>query len=66
MTRWIRLDRVKGKKYVIMVTTGVDTAANSAGKITKKIKDTTRVTVFPISIGWALREYCETHGCTGM
>ena len=21
--------------------------------------------MFPISIGWALREYCETHGCTG-
>jgi VWFA-related protein len=24
------------------------------------------VTIFPISIGWIMREYCETHGCTGM
>jgi hypothetical protein len=28
-------------------------------------KDTKDVSIFPISIGWALREYCETHGCTG-
>ena len=61
-----RLDRVEGKKYVILVTTGVDTFSKlTLDKITKKIKDTKDVTVFPISIGWALREYCETHGCTG-
>jgi hypothetical protein len=34
-------------------------------KITKKIKDTKDVTVFPISIGWQFREYCEVHHCTG-
>jgi len=51
---------------VILVTTGVDTFSKlTLDKITKKIKDTKDVTVFPISIGWALREYCETHGCTG-
>jgi VWFA-related protein len=61
-----RLDHVEGKKYVILVTTGVDTFSKlTLDKITKKIKDTKDVTVFPISIGWALREYCETHGCTG-
>src|SRR5258706_11351791 len=61
-----RLDRVEGKKYIIMVTTGVDTFSKlTLDKITKKVKDTKDVTVFPISIGWALREYCETHGCTG-
>jgi VWFA-related protein len=61
-----RLDRVEGKKYIILVTTGVDTFSKlTLDKITKKIKDTKDVTIFPISIGWALREYCETHGCTG-
>jgi len=61
-----RLDRVEGKKYVILVTTGVDTFSKlTLDKITKKIKDTKDVTIFPVSIGWALREYCETHGCTG-
>jgi VWFA-related protein len=62
-----RLDRVEGKKYVILVSTGVDTFSKlTLDKITKKVKDTKDVTIFPISIGWYLREMCETHGCTGM
>jgi len=62
-----RLDRVEGKKYVILVSTGVDTFSKlTYDKIVKKVKDTKDVTVFPISIGWYLREYCETHGCTGL
>ena len=61
-----RLDRVEGKKYVILVTTGIDTFSKlTLDKITKKIKDTKDVTIFPISIGWMLREYCEVHHCTG-
>jgi VWFA-related protein len=61
-----RLDRVEGKKYVILVSTGIDTFSKlTLDKITKKIKDTKDVTIFPVSIGWALREYCEVHGCTG-
>jgi VWFA-related protein len=57
-----RLDRVEGKKYVILVTTGVDTFSKlTLDKIMKKIKDTKDVTIFPISVGWMLREYCETH-----
>jgi len=61
-----RLDRVEGKKYVILVSTGVDTFSKlTLDKITKKIKDTKDVTIFPVSIGWALREYCEVNHCTG-
>ncbi|HYM76252.1 MAG TPA: VWA domain-containing protein [Candidatus Dormibacteraeota bacterium] len=57
-----RLDRVDGKKYVILVTTGVDTFSKlTLDKIMKKIKDTKDVTIFPISVGFILREYCETH-----
>lgn len=59
-----RLDRVEGKKYVILVTTGVDTFSKlTLDKITKKIKDTKDVSIFPISVGFILREYCETHRC---
>ncbi len=61
-----RLDRVEGKKYVILVTTGVDTFSKlTLDKILKKVKDTKDVTIFPISVGFMLREYCETHpgGC---
>ncbi len=61
-----RLDRVEGKKYVILISTGVDTFSKlTLDKITKKIKDTKDVTIFPVSIGWYLREYCEVHHCTG-
>ncbi len=27
----------------------------------KKIKDTKDITIFPISVGFMVREYCETH-----
>src|SRR5580658_196049 len=57
-----RMDRVEGKKYIILVTTGVDTFSKlTLDKIMKKIKDTKDVTIFPISVGFMLREYCETH-----
>ena len=56
-----RLDRVEGKKYVILVTTGVDTFSKlTLDKIMKKIKDTKDVTIFPISVGFMMREYCDS------
>jgi len=61
-----RIDRIEGHKYVIVITTGIDTFSKlNLGQIMKKVKATRDVTIFPISIGWALRNYCETHGCTG-
>jgi VWFA-related protein len=51
-----RLDRVEGKKYIILVTTGVDTFSKlTLDKITKKVKDTKDVTIFPISVGQIAR-----------
>ena len=59
-----RLDRVEGKKYVILVTTGIDTFSKlTLDKIIKKIRDTKDVTIFPVSVGFIVREYCETHQC---
>jgi VWFA-related protein len=63
-----RLDRVEGKKYIILVTTGIDTFSKiTLDQIMKKIKETKDVTIFPISVGFIVREYCETHpgGCRG-
>lgn len=58
-----RLDRVEGKKYIILVTTGVDTFSKiTLDQMMKKIKQTKDVTIFPISVGFIVREYCETHG----
>jgi VWFA-related protein len=57
-----RLDRVEGKKYIILVTTGIDTFSKiTLDKMMKKIKDTKDVTIFPVSVGFMLREYCETN-----
>ena len=51
-----RLDRVDGKKYVILVTTGFDSFSKlTLDKITKKIRDTKDVTIFPISVGQIAR-----------
>jgi VWFA-related protein len=51
-----RLDRVEGKKYVILITTGFDSFSKlTLDKITKKIKDTKDVTIFPISVGQIAR-----------
>jgi VWFA-related protein len=58
-----RLDRVEGKKYIILVSTGVDTFSKiTLDAITKKIKDTKDVTIFPISVGWIIREMYEARG----
>jgi VWFA-related protein len=57
-----RLDRVEGKKYVILVTTGIDTFSKlTLDKMMKKIKDTKDVTIFPICVGFIVREFCDTH-----
>jgi VWFA-related protein len=61
-----RLDRVEGHKYIILVSTGIDTGLRlTLDQILKKVKTTHDITIYPISIGWILREYCESHGCTG-
>jgi VWFA-related protein len=58
-----RLDRIEGKKYIILVSTGVDTFSKlTLDKITKKIKDTKDVTIFPMSVGWIVREMYEARG----
>lgn len=59
-----RVERIEGRKYVILVTTGVDTFSKlNLDQIMKKIKATKDVTIFPVSVGFAVRQYCETHRC---
>jgi VWFA-related protein len=61
-----RLDRVEGKKYIILVTTGIDTFSKlTLDKIMKKIKDTKDVTIFPVSVGFIVRECYESGRCRG-
>ena len=59
-----RIDRIEGKKYIILVTTGVDTFSKlTLDQTFKKIKSTKDVTIYPISVGFTAREYCEVHHC---
>ena len=58
-----RIDRIEGHKYIILITTGIDTFSKlNLDQITKKIKNTKDVTIFPISVGWQSREYFESRG----
>jgi VWFA-related protein len=62
-----RLDRIEGHKYVVLISTGIDTFSRlKLDQILAKVKKTHDVTIFSMSIGWQLRNYCETHGCTGV
>jgi VWFA-related protein len=62
-----RLQRIEGHKYVVLVSTGIDTFSKlKLDQILDKVKKTPDVTIFSMSIGWQLRNYCETHGCTGV
>ena len=58
-----RIDRIEGKKYIILVSTGVDTFSKlTLDKILKKVKTTKDVTIYPISVGFYARERAESHG----
>jgi VWFA-related protein len=60
-----RLDRVEGKKYIILVSTGIDTFSKiTLDKVYKKVKDTKDVTIFPVSVGGAIRIMYEAAGRT--
>jgi VWFA-related protein len=61
-----RLARVEGHKYLILVSSGYDSFSRiTLDKVYKKVKDTKDVTIFPVSMGWQLRNACELSHCTG-
>ncbi|MGD0415361.1 MAG: VWA domain-containing protein [Terriglobales bacterium] len=62
-----RCDRIEGKKYVILVSSGRDTFSRlTLDQIIKKIKSTKDVTIYAISIGWQWREMVDAHSRGGM
>jgi VWFA-related protein len=55
-----RLDRVEGRKEIILIGSGVDTFSKiNFDKVLKKIKDTRNVTIYSISTGFLWRERME-------
>jgi VWFA-related protein len=58
-----RIDRIEGKKYIILVSSGADTFSKlTLDQILKKIKSTKDVTIYPVSIGWVYREMRDSRG----
>jgi len=57
-----RLDRVEGHKYIILISSGVDTFSKlNFDKVSKKIKATHDITIFPISTGFLFREAADPY-----
>lgn len=55
-----RLDRVEGRKEIILIGSGVDTFSKiNFDKVLKKIKDTRNVTIYTISTGFLWRQRME-------
>ena len=56
-----RLDRIEGRKYVILIASGIDTfSKTNYDKILKKIQATPNVSIFSVSTGEAFRQFMET------
>ncbi len=61
-----RIDRIEGRKYIILISSGADTFSKlTYDQILKKVKSTKDITIYPISIGWWIREYMDSHGMAG-
>ncbi|HEV2464946.1 MAG TPA: VWA domain-containing protein [Acidobacteriaceae bacterium] len=58
-----RLTRVPGRKYIVLVGSGVDTFSKiTLDKTLQKIKETPNVTIFSIGTGQLARMYAENRG----
>lgn len=58
-----RVDRIEGKKYIILVSSGADTFSKlNYDQILKKVKSTKDVTIYAVSIGWYYREMADSFG----
>ena len=58
-----RLDRVQGRKYIVLISSGRDTFSKlTYDKILKRVKASRDVTVFTVSTGGAIRAMTEGRG----
>src|SRR5208283_2719317 len=58
-----RIDRIEGKKYIILISSGADTFSKlTYDQVLKKVKSTKDITIYPVSIGWTYREMASAFG----
>ena len=59
-----RIDRIEGKKYIILVTTGIDSFSKlTLDQILKKVKSTKDVTIYVADVADIASGYCGVHAC---
>lgn len=57
-----RVDRIEGRKYIILIASGLDTFSRiNYDKVLKKIKETPNVGIFSVSTGAAFKIWMEAH-----
>ncbi|HEY1649758.1 MAG TPA: VWA domain-containing protein [Terracidiphilus sp.] len=58
-----RLDRIEGRKYIILIASGIDSMSKlTFDKILKRVKESQNITIYAISTGGLLREMTEGRG----
>ncbi len=61
-----RLQGVKGHKIIVLVTTGLNTFSHiNFGQIRKKVESARNITIYPVSIGWSIRQWLQENGYMG-
>jgi VWFA-related protein len=61
-----RIDRIEGMKYIILVTTGIDSFSKlTLDKILKKVKDTKDVIIYVADVANIVGNNCGVHACRG-
>ena len=61
-----RLSRIEGRKYIIMIGSGIDTISHiTLDKMLAKVKATQNVTIFTIGTGALAQELTDAHGGLG-
>ena len=58
-----RLEGVEGRKYIILIASGMDTfSKHTLDQTLKKVQNSKDIAIYSVSTGQALREYLESHG----
>lgn len=58
-----RLEGVEGRKYIILISSGVDTfSKKTLDQVLKKVQASKDITIYSISTGQALRNWAESNG----
>ncbi len=65
---WVidRLNGIKGQKVIVLISTGINTFSRiNFGDIQKKVQSAHNIAIYPVAIGWSIRQYMEENGYIG-